>query len=300
MIQIIKYKYIYLIISALILIPGAVFLVTKGLNLSIDFTGGSLFRYEFANEVSREEIKHEFENLGIKVETISQESQKRYSIRTKPVETEINNDLKEVLDTKFNGAVQLSFETVGPAIGKETTNKAFVALFWASLGILFYIAFAFRNIPKPYSGLRFGISAIVSMLHDALMVTGIFSILGHYSNMEVDSLFITAVLTVLGFSVHDTIVVFDRIRENLNKMPRNLPFSEIVNYSIVETLGRSVATSLTVMFTLFSLYMLGGSSIKAFVLAMLIGIISGTYSSIFTAAPVLVIWEEYIEKKRKK
>ncbi len=300
MIQIIKYKYIYLIISALILIPGAVFLVTKGLNLSIDFTGGSLFRYEFTNEVSREEIKHEFENLGIKVETISQESQKRYSIRTKPVETEINNDLKEVLDTKFNGAVQLSFETVGPAIGKETTNKAFVALFWASLGILFYIAFAFRNIPKPYSGLRFGISAIVSMLHDALMVTGIFSILGHYSNMEVDSLFITAVLTVLGFSVHDTIVVFDRIRENLNKMPRNLPFSEIVNYSIVETLGRSVATSLTVMFTLFSLYMLGGSSIKAFVLTMLIGIISGTYSSIFTAAPVLVIWEEYIEKKRKK
>jgi len=300
MIQIIKYKYIYLIISALILIPGAVFLITKGLNLSIDFTGGSLFRYEFTNEVSREEIKHEFENLGIKVETISQESQKRYSIRTKPVETEINNDLKEVLDTKFNGAVQLSFETVGPAIGKETTNKAFVALFWASLGILFYIAFAFRNIPKPYSGLRFGISAIVSMLHDALMVTGIFSILGYYFNMEVDSLFITAVLTVLGFSVHDTIVVFDRIRENLNKMPRNLPFSEIVNYSIVETLGRSVATSLTVMFTLFSLYMLGGSSIKAFVLAMLIGIISGTYSSIFTAAPVLVIWEEYIEKKRKK
>lgn len=300
MIQIIKYKYIYLIISALILIPGAVFLVTKGLNLSIDFTGGSLFRYEFANEVSREEIKHEFENLGIKVETISQESQKRYSIRTKPVETEINNDLKEVLDTKFNGAVQLSFETVGPAIGKETTNKAFVALFWASIGILFYIAFAFRNIPKPYSGLRFGISAIVSMLHDALMVTGIFSILGYYFNMEVDSLFITAVLTVLGFSVHDTIVVFDRIRENLNKMPRNLPFSEIVNYSIVETLGRSVATSLTVMFTLFSLYMLGGSSIKAFVLTMLIGIISGTYSSIFTAAPVLVIWEEYIEKKRKK
>jgi preprotein translocase subunit SecF len=289
-----------LIISALILIPGAVFLITKGLNLSIDFTGGSLFRYEFTNEVSREEIKHEFENLGIKVETISQESQKRYSIRTKPVETEINNDLKEVLDTKFNGAVQLSFETVGPAIGKETTNKAFVALFWASLGILFYIAFAFRNIPKPYSGLRFGISAIVSMLHDALMVTGIFSILGYYFNMEVDSLFITAVLTVLGFSVHDTIVVFDRIRENLNKMPRNLPFSEVVNYSIVETLGRSVATSLTVMFTLFSLYMLGGSSIKAFVLTMLIGIISGTYSSIFTAAPVLVIWEEYIEKKRKK
>jgi preprotein translocase subunit SecF len=299
MIQIIKYKYLYIIFSAAILIPGAIFLIFRGLNMSIDFTGGSLFRYEFKSAVDTNAIKSEFENLGIKVEGIVNDGGNKYSIRTKEVDTEINNDLKEVMKKKFEGAQQLSFETVGPAVGAETTKKAFVALAWASVGILLYIAYAFRNIPKPYSSFRFGVSAIISMLHDALMVTGIFSILGYFFKIEVDSLFITAVLTIIGFSVHDTIVVFDRIRENLNKLPRSYSFEEIVNYSIVETLSRSVATSLTVVMTLFSLYLLGGSSIKTFVLAMLIGIVSGTYSSIFTAAPVLVIWEEKIKKKSK-
>ena len=299
MIQIIKYKYLYLIFSALILIPGTVSLILNGLNLSIDFTGGSLFKYEFVNPVDKDEIRSEFEKLGIKVETITSEDQNKYSIRTKQVDTEINNDLKQVIVKKFEGAQQLSFETVGPAVGAEATNKAFVALAWASVGILIYIAYAFRNVPKPYSSFRFGVSAIISMLHDALMVTGIFSILGYYFKIEIDSLFITAVLTVIGFSVHDTIVVFDRIRENLNKLPRSYSFEETTNYSIVETLSRSVATSMTVMMTLFSLYLLGGSSIKTFVLAMLIGIVSGTYSSIFTAAPVLVIWEEKMHKKSR-
>lgn len=298
MIQIIKYKYLYLIFSAILLIPGIISLIFNGLNLSIDFIGGSLFKYQFTQQVPKEEVKAEFEKLGIKVESIVNESGNKYSIRTKQVDTEINNDLKEVMKNRFAGAQQLSFETVGPAVGAETTNKAFMALAWASVGIMIYIAFAFRNVPKPYSSFRFGVSAVISMLHDALMVTGIFSILGYFFKTEVDSLFITAVLTVISFSVHDTIVVFDRIRENLNKLPRAFSFEEIVNYSIVETLSRSVATSLTVVMTLFSLYLLGGASIKTFVLVMLIGIVSGTYSSIFTAAPVLVIWEE--KTKRKK
>lgn len=299
MIQIIKYKYVYLIFSAILLIPGIISLGVNGLNLSIDFTGGSLFKYQFSGEVNKEDLKNEFEKLGIKVETITKEEGNKYSIRTKQVDTEINNDLRKVLASKFEGAQQLSFETVGPAVGAETTNKAFVALVWVSIGILLYIAYAFRNVPKPYSSFRFGVSAIVSMLHDAFMVTGIFSILGYFFKTEVDSLFITAVLTVISFSVHDTIVVFDRIRENLNKLPRSYSFEETVNYSIVETLGRSVATSLTVVITLFSLYLLGGSSIKTFVLCMLIGIVSGTYSSIFTAAPVLVIWENKARSKKK-
>lgn len=299
MIQIIKYKYLYLIFSALLLIPGAISLILNGLNTSIDFTGGSLFKYSFTRSVDKNEISAEFEKLGIKVEGITDDGGNKLSIRTKQVDTEINNDLKQVMQKKFEGAQQLSFETVGPAVGSETTHKAFVALIWASVGILLYIAYAFRNVPKPYSGFRFGVSAIVSMLHDALMITGIFSILGYFFKIEVDSLFITAVLTIIGFSVHDTIVVFDRIRENLSKLPRSCSFEETVNYSIVETLSRSVATSLTVVMTLFSLYLLGGASIKTFVLAMLIGIISGTYSSIFTAAPILVIWEEKIKKKSK-
>jgi preprotein translocase subunit SecF len=298
-IQIIKYKYLYLIFSAIILIPGAISLIMNGLNTSIDFTGGSLFKYEFTNSVDKNEIKSEFEKLGIKVESITNDEGNKFSIRTKQVDTEINNDLKQVMKNKFDGAQQLSFETVGPAVGAETTHKAFVALGWASVGILLYIAYAFRNVPKPYSSFRFGVSAIISMLHDALMVTGIFSILGYFFKIEIDSLFITAVLTVIGFSVHDTIVVFDRIRENLTKLPRSYSFEETVNYSIVETLSRSVATSLTVVMTLFSLYLLGGASIKTFVLAMLIGIVSGTYSSIFTAAPILVIWEEKIKKRSR-
>ncbi len=298
MIQIIKYKYLYLIFSAILLIPGAISLIINGLNASIDFSGGSLFRYQFTKPADQNAIQTEFEKLGIKVEGVTNDGGNIYSIRTKQVDTEINNDLKQVLKSKFDGAQQLSFETVGPAVGAETTHKAFVALAWASVGILLYIAYAFRNIPKPYSSFRFGVSAIIAMLHDALMVVGIFSILGYFFKVEIDSLFITAVLTVIGFSVHDTIVVFDRIRENLIKLPRSYSFEETVNYSIVETLSRSVATSLTVVMTLFSLYLLGGSSIKTFVLAMLIGIVSGTYSSIFTAAPILVIWEGKINKRK--
>lgn len=160
------------------------------------------------------------------------------------------------------------------------------------------IANAFRNIPKPYSSFRFGLSAILATLHDVIIVFGIFSILGHFFNIEIDALFITAMLTIIGFSVHDTIVVFDRIRENLGKLPKQMNFEEVVNYSIVETLNRSIATSFTVLLMLLSLYLLGGESIKNFVLAMLIGIFSGTYSSIFTAAPILVIWENFIAKKR--
>jgi len=181
---------------------------------------------------------------------------------------------------------------VGPVVGAETAKKAFVALAWAMIGIMSYIAYAFRNIPKPYSSIKFGISAIIAMFHDAYVVIGFFAILGHYFGVEIDALFITALLTVLGFSVHDTIVVFDRIRENLRKLPKSFNFEEVANFSVVETLARSLATSFTVVLTLSSLYVLGGASIKNFVLAMLVGIISGTYSSIFTATPILVLWEK--------
>ena len=299
MIQIMKYKYVYLIFSAVLLIPGAFFLVFKGLNLSIDFSGGSLFRYEFSNPVNIPELKQVFEDKGIVVGSIVNENPTRYAIRTKLTDVTLNNDLKQAIAAKFPGGQQLSFETVGPAVGAETTNKAFVALFWTMIGILLYISYAFRNIPKPYSSFRFGASAVVAMLHDVLMVVGIFSILGYFLKIEIDSLFITAILTVIGFSVHDTIVVFDRIRENLNKLPKSYSFEEIVNYSVVETLSRSYATSLTVVMTLLSLYVLGGESIKIFVLAMLIGIVSGTYSSIFNASPILVIWENWISKKKQ-
>jgi preprotein translocase subunit SecF len=294
-----KYKIWYLVFSAVVILPGIVALLIWGLNMSVDFTGGSVFRYEFESGINPEDLRQVYVQKSIDVEAVVPESGNKYSVRTKPVEPQRNNEIKEAVSAVFPNSKQLSFETVGPSIGAETTRSAFIALSWAVVGIMAYIAFAFRNVPKPYSSFRFGVSAVVAMLHDALLLVGLFAILGHFKNVEVDGLFITAVLTVLGFSVHDTIVVFDRIRENLGKLPKVMDIEDVTNYSVAETLSRSVATSLTVIFTLSALYVLGGDTIKMFVLAMLVGIISGTYSSIFNAAPVLVLWEKYAAKKNK-
>ena len=294
-----KHKYWFLIFSAAILIPGIVTILVWGMKLSIDFTGGTLLTYKFNAPINTGELKEVLDSQGAGVQVITTNSQTDYSIRTREIQSNDIDRVKNAVSAKFDGAILRSFETVGPVIGRETTKNAAVSLMWASIGILLYIAYAFRNIPKPYSSFRFGVSAILAMLHDAFIVLGVFSILGHFFKIEIDSLFITAMLTVIGFSVHDTIVVFDRIRENLNKLPKQMNFEEVVNYSIVETLSRSLATSLTVLITLLSLYLLGGESIKNFVLAMLIGIFSGTYSSIFTASPILVVWEQLISKRAK-
>jgi preprotein translocase subunit SecF len=169
----------------------------------------------------------------------------------------------------------------------------------SSILILIYIAISFRKVPKPTNSLRFGIATIIALLHDVLVLVGIFSILGHFFSVEIDSLFITAVLTVMGFSVHDTIVVFDRIRENLRKVG-GVAFEQVVNESILQTFVRSLNTSLTALLVLFALLLFGGGSIHWFVLALLIGIASGTYSSIFNAAPILVTWHELDQKRKKK
>ena len=219
-----------------------------------------------------------------------------YLIRTKPIDQAQNKKFQQALVQKLRKVEESRFETVGPTIGKETTQKAIQAVIIASIAIIIYITLSFRKIPKPYSSWKFGVCAVIALIHDILVVLGIFSILGHFWGVEIDSLFITAILTIMGFSVHDTIVVFDRIRENLIK-ESGKPFAVIVNESILQTLGRSLSTSLTVLFTLTALLLFGGQSIHWFIIALLIGIISGTYSSIFNAAPLLVVWEE--TKKRQ-
>jgi preprotein translocase subunit SecF len=304
MMNLLKHKMVYLILSAVLLVPGIFYLLRYGLSLSIDFTGGSIVSYQlnYSDQDYSSEFKEVFKSKGVEPEEIKVEkgSPTRVIVRTKQLEVSKNEEVKGALTEKYKDLSfkQDSFQTVGPAIGAETAKNAFLSLVWASIGILLYIAFAFRNVPKPYSSFKFGLSAIIAMLHDALMVIGIFAILGHHFKVEIDGLFITALLTVIGFSVHDTIVVFDRIRENLRKLPRTMGFEEVANYSIVETLSRSLATSFTVIITLFSLYMLGGETIRNFVLAMLVGVISGTYSSVFTATPILVLWETYQPKKK--
>jgi preprotein translocase subunit SecF len=302
--NILKYTKFYLIFSLILLIPGVISLAVKGLNVGIDFSGGSVVQYELLQASESEEaVINEFNNIytqkGIEVESTTFADATKVVVRAKPIDVQTNEEVKNELLSKYEGLKQISFETVGPAIGKETAAKSFTAMGIATLGILFYIAYAFRNVAKPHSGLRFGAAAIIAMLHDALIVLGVFSILGYFLNVEIDALFITALLTVVGFSVHDTIVVFDRIRENLKKLPSSWGFKEVVNYSLVETLNRSLATSLTVIMVLTSLFLLGGDSIKYFSLALLIGIISGTYSSLFNASPILVLWEERVVKKKK-
>ena len=298
--DIIGKKYFYFIFSLIVITPGLISLILWGLPLSIDFTGGSRLTFSFQKEVKPETlntIKTVFKEENVEIATI-QKSNKQVFIRTNVINQKKDTKIIETLQKKIDSFRQEEFETVGPIIGGETTSNAVKADILACFLIVLYVAFAFRKVPKPASSIRFGICAIVALIHDILVVVGIFSILGHFFKIEIDSLFVTALLTVLGFSVHDTIVVFDRIRENLRRMAGS-PFDTIVNDSILQTLGRSLNTSLTVLLVLFALLLFGGESTKWFIIALLIGVASGTYSSIFNAAPLLVLWDEWSKKKNK-
>lgn len=294
--NIIKNKNIFFLFSAIIIIPGLISLIFFGLKPAIDFTGGSVLEISM-NDPERSKIEQVVTQEKIKLYSVKITG-KDVVIRTDPIEQNTKNKLVQELKRQDQKLVEKSFETVGPSIGQEATTNAVKAVVIASLAITFYVAFAFRKVSKPVKSWKYGIIIISTLLHDVFIVVGIFSILGLFMGVEVDALFITALLTVMGFSVHDTIVVFDRIRENLS---RNFdrPFEEVVNNSLLETINRSINTSITIMLVLFALLLFGGESIRWFTAALLIGIIAGTYSSIFNAAPLLVLWYE-LDKKRKR
>lgn len=286
-----RYKIWYFVLSLLIILPGLYFLITSGLKLGIDFTGGALLEYKFEKNININDLKQQISSQGIEVGQITPSSDNVYIIRTKPVEQSQIEKLKNYLNGKFGKVEDRRVEFVGPVIGSELRQKAIIAVILASIVIVLYISFSFRKMPKPASSYRFGIAAVVALVHDIFVVIGVFAILGKFLNVEVDTLFVTALLTVIGFSVHDTIVVFDRIRENLIKnMGRK--FIDVANLSVVQTLGRSLNTSLTVIFVLLAMFLFGGETIRWFIVALLVGIISGTYSSIFNATALLVWWEE--------
>ncbi|MDD2822843.1 MAG: protein translocase subunit SecF [Candidatus Daviesbacteria bacterium] len=284
-------KWWFFILSTIIIIPGIISLFVYGLNLGIDFTGGALLEYNFQQPVDKEQLKENIKSANVDVSVITNSGPSTYIVKTKPINQNQINKIKEVLSQKYPKVSEERVENIGPSIGAETTKNAFIAVVVASIMIILYLAISFRKVPKPASSWRFGITAVAALLHDVLLVVGVFSILGHFLNVEIDVLFVTAILTVIGFSVHDTIVVFDRIRENL---PKNLSksFTEIANISITQTLARSLNTSLTVILVLLAMLLFGGDSIRWFIVALLIGIISGTYSSIFNATALLVAWEE--------
>jgi len=264
-----KYRFIYFAISLLIIIPGVYSLFRYGLKLSIDFTGGSNIAISITDkdklldglkDYSPEVISQSGNNITIRTKTITQEQLDKTQVTVS------------------------AFETLGPAMGQETIKKTIYAIILASTLLLIHISRAFKQ-------LKFGVSAIIAMLHDSLVLLGSFSLLGHFFNIEIDLLFVTAMLTVLSFSVHDTIVVYDRIREMTNKK-HGMDIRSMANQALSETMVRSIVNSLTIIFMLIALVLLGGDTTRNFAIALLIGSISGAYSSPFNAVPILVTWSE--------
>lgn len=272
-----RYYPLYFFLSLAVIVPGVYSLVTRGLKLGIDFTGGS--RMVIAGEFDRQQFENQAKELGVTISEAVQEGEV-WTIVTSPQSSDQHSQLLP------KSAVELSYDSVGPTLGAELIKKTIYGLTLAGFLILCYIAYRFRSI-------RYGTSAILAMLHDLLVVVGVFSLLGYV----IDTLFVTALLTILSFSVHDTIVVYDRIRE-LKKKYGYLDFDEIVNRAVIETMSRSLNNSMTIIFMLLSLYFLGGDTIRHFVFALLVGTISGTYSSTFTAAPLLVVWDKLARRMK--
>jgi preprotein translocase subunit SecF len=289
MLDLVGKRYYWFLLSLLVIVPGLLSLAVHGLRLSIDFTGGTLWELQMSRPVLPGEVRNVLAAHGYPDSIVQTSQDNVVLIRMKELKegSPEKAALAAALREQLGEFTELRIESVGPTLGTAIRNRAIVAVALASLGILGYIAWAFRNTNNPF---LYGIAAIIAMLHDVAVVVGVFSILGWLRGIEVDALFVTALLTIIGFSVHDTIVVFDRIRENLAR--RAAPtFEQVVNYSVVQTLVRSLNTSLTVIFTLLALFLFGGETIRYFVLALLIGIVSGTYSSIFNASQILVVWE---------
>lgn len=290
----------FFLFSALMVLPGALSLALFGLRPGIEFTSGSLLTLQFERPVDQGELRAELGRAGHTDAIVQHTSEGNYLARVRPLdqlapgtpveqqpETTERQALLSELEKTFGPVTVLSFDTVSPIVAAEIVRNSALAVVVASGFIMLYIWWAFRRVPNPF---RYGVSAIVALLHDVVLVLGVFSIIGVLFGIELDSMFITAVLTVIGFSVHDTIVVFDRIRENLRR-EAGQSFADVVNHSLLQTMARSLNTSLTVILTLIALLVFGGVTIRNFVLALLVGISTGTYSSIFIASMLLVMWE---------
>ena len=287
-------RFWFFIISLLVIAPGVVFLIsTPGLKPGIDFTGGSSMTLQFpeGSSLDQQDLRDVLTEDGYAESTVQNMGGDSFFVRTKELDEEAKDNLVETITSSLSPDSQnllQSFDLVSPVVAQETVLNALWAVLAAAIGIFFYIWWAFRNVPSPF---RYGLAAIVALLHDTIIVVGIFSILGALFEIEVNTMFLIALLTVIGYSVNDTIVVFDKIRENV-LIYSNRPFTEIVNLSISETIGRSINTSFTLLVTLLALILFGGSTIREFLLVLLIGVVAGTYSSIAIASQVLVTWDQ--------
>ena len=293
MFNIVEKRHWYFILSAVIIIPGlvatiySIIMFGSPVKLSIDFTGGTLLELHIEETVQPAEVRQVLGENGFPGSTVTTTADDTVLVRTKPMDPAAKAGIMDALRAEFGAVEELRFESVGPAVGAEVTRTAGIAVAVATLFILAFIIFAFRKVPNAF---RYGVCAIAAMVHDILVTVGLFSLAGLILGWEADALFLTALLTVIGFSVQDTIVVFDRIRENIPRR-RGEPYEMIVNRSLLETIHRSLATQLNAIFVLVALLLFGGATMKQFVAVLLVGLLSGTYSSIFNAVPLLVVWE---------
>ena len=290
-------KFWYFALSALLIVPGVFFLAIGGLKLGIEFKGGTLLDLRFGSPPAATELHDVFAGLGHPEAVIQGAEGGRMEVRTLTLSADEVSKTDQMLKQKYPTYIDDNAASVSPSFSAELVTNAIRSIIAASVLIVLLIAFAFKEFG--WSAFRYGIAAIIALLHDALLVLGLFAILGFFFNVEVDSLFVTAVLTIIGFSVHDTIVVFDRIRENLH-LNRGEALNPVINFSIMQTLARSVITSLTVVLTLLALYLFGGYSMRTFALALIVGIISGTYSSIFNASQIVSLWQEIEDRIRHR
>jgi preprotein translocase subunit SecF len=299
--KIIQKRGIWLGISTAMFVVAVAALSMWGFKFGIDFTGGSLLQVRFSGQLPTvDEVRtaladKKIGDLGGLV--IQPTGTTDYTIRFQESGEEKHQAVVAALDKlakskdKKNSIEEMQFDAVGPSVGQELKSKSITGIFWVFMFIVLYISFVFRKVSKPVASWKYGLSALIALAHDAIITLGIFSILGKFYGVEINTPFVAAILTVIGYSVHDTIVVFDRIRENLPKS--NFDFEGTVNMSLNQTLVRSINTSVTVLLTLLAVTIFGGASIRSFSLALTIGIFIGTYSSIFVASPILVVWEKF-------
>lgn len=293
------------ILSGIMIAISIAALVMWGINPGADFTGGTLIEVGFNKNVPAKTVEGSLKDLDLPSLSISDTGQNSVFIKTKTLKA---GDIDKIIDTisinlesnpdlGITTVTKKQSQVIGPTIGKDLTKRAAIAVCVAIVAIVLYIAWAFRRVQKPFTSWSMSIATIIALVHDIIIILGFVSIINHFYNFEANSYLLVAVLTVLGFSVHDTIVVFDRIRENLLKSPSNIDIEKSVNDSINQTLGRSLNTSLTAVLVLLALSVIGGGSIRSFVITLLVGIIIGTYSSIFVGSPLLVTWSKLKRNK---
>ncbi len=282
-------RFWFFLISAVVLIPGIISLAIFGLEPGVDFSSGTTMTLRFDAEVEQNQLRQELAGLGYDKAMIQRTGEGDFFVRVREISTEEKQELISSLGADLNTEVTVrDYYTVSPIIATETGRNAAIAIGIAAVFMLFYIVWAFRRMPKPF---RWGTCAIIALIHDVLVVMGVFSILGWVAGVQIDAMFITGMLTVVGYSVNNTVVVFDRIRENVSK-GISKDFELTVNSSILETIARSLNTSLTTLFVILAVLLFGGITIRYFILVLFIGLISGTYSSMCIAAPLLVVWDK--------